>query len=168
MSKEKRVSVHELPNSEFFVVQLPSYIRLFATPWTAALQAPLSSTVFQSLLKLIFIKSVMLSNHRMLYDSSPPVFIFPSINGVFSNESVLRIRLPRVLELQLQYLSPSNEYLELISIRIDQFDLLAVQAFWGLFSHSVVSDTYCDPMDCSTPDFPVLHYLPQLAHAHVH
>ena len=57
------MSVHELPNSEFFVVKSPSYIRLFATPWTAARQAPLSSTLFQSLLKLTFIKSVMLSNH---------------------------------------------------------------------------------------------------------
>ena len=28
--------------------------------------------------------------------------------------------------------------------------------------------TLCDPMDCSMPDFPVLHYLPELAHTHVH
>ena len=26
----------------------------------------------------------------------------------------------------------------------------------------------CDPMDCSTPGFPVLHYLPGLAQTHVH
>ena len=26
----------------------------------------------------------------------------------------------------------------------------------------------CDPMDCSTPDFPVLHHLPELAQTHVH
>ena len=25
----------------------------------------------------------------------------------------------------------------------------------------------CDPMDCSTPGFPVLHHLPELAHTHV-
>ena len=36
-----------------------------------------------------------------------------------------------------------------------------------LFSHSVVS-FLCDPMDCSTPGFPVLHYLPELAQTHVH
>ena len=28
--------------------------------------------------------------------------------------------------------------------------------------------TLCDPMDCSTPGFPVLHYLPRFAHTHVH
>ena len=26
----------------------------------------------------------------------------------------------------------------------------------------------CDPMDCSTPGFPVLHYLPEFAQTHVH
>ena len=36
-----------------------------------------------------------------------------------------------------------------------------------LFSHSDMS-TLCDPMDCSTPGFPVLHYLPELAQTHVH
>ena len=36
-----------------------------------------------------------------------------------------------------------------------------------LFSHSVVSDSLW-PMDCSTPDFPVLHHLPKLAQTHVH
>ena len=35
------------------------------------------------------------------------------------------------------------------------------------FSHSVMSDS-CDPMDCSTPDFPVHHQLPELAQTHVH
>ena len=28
--------------------------------------------------------------------------------------------------------------------------------------------THCDPMDCSTPGFPVLHYLPEFAQTHVH
>ena len=28
--------------------------------------------------------------------------------------------------------------------------------------------TLCDPMDCDTPDFPVLYYLPELAKIHVH
>ena len=35
-----------------------------------------------------------------------------------------------------------------------------------LFSRSVVS--LCDPMDCSMPGFPVLHYLPEVAQTHVH
>ena len=36
-----------------------------------------------------------------------------------------------------------------------------------LFSHSLMSDL-CNPMDCSTPGFPVLHYLPEFAEIHVH
>ena len=51
--------------------------------------------------------------------------IFPSIR-VFSNESVLHIRWPKYWSFSFST-SPSNEYSGLISIRIDQFDLLAVQ-----------------------------------------
>ena len=40
---------------------------LFATPWAAARQAPLSSTISRGLLRFIFIESVMLSNHLLLY-----------------------------------------------------------------------------------------------------
>ena len=28
--------------------------------------------------------------------------------------------------------------------------------------------TFCDPMDCSTPGLPVLHYVPEIAQVHVH
>ena len=51
------------------VVQLLGHVRLFAIPWTAALQASLSFTISQSLLKLMSIHSVMPSNHFIL---SPP------------------------------------------------------------------------------------------------
>ena len=69
------------------VVQLLSCVQLFATPWTAALQAPLSFTVSQSLLKLMSVELVMLSTHLILCCLLlllPPTF--PSIR-VFSNES---------------------------------------------------------------------------------
>ena len=46
-----------------FVVQSLSHVKLFVTPWAAAHQAPLSSTISQSLLKFIFIELVILSNH---------------------------------------------------------------------------------------------------------
>ena len=36
-----------------------------------------------------------------------------------------------------------------------------------MVSHSVVL-TLCDPMDCSTPGFPVLHYLLEFSQSHVH
>ena len=51
--------------------------------------------------------------------------IFPSIR-VFSNESVLQIRWPKYWTFSFS-ISPSNEYSELISFRIDWLDLLAVQ-----------------------------------------
>ena len=50
----------------FFVVQSLSHVQLFATPQTTACQAPLSSTISQSLLKFVSIESVMLSNHFIL------------------------------------------------------------------------------------------------------
>ena len=65
----------------------PLGVRLFATSWTAAHQASLSITNSQSILKLMFIKSVMLSNHLILYRSLLLLpSIFPSIR-VFSSES---------------------------------------------------------------------------------
>ena len=97
-----------------------------ATPWTAARQASLSITNSQSLLKLMFIESVMPSNHLILCRPlllSPP--IFPSIR-VFSNESVLHIRWAKYWSFSFN-ISPSNEYSGLISFRMDWLDLLAVQ-----------------------------------------
>ena len=60
-----------------------------------------------------------------LSSPSPPPSIFPSIR-VFSNESVLRIRWPKYWSFSFS-ISPSNEYLGLISFRMDCLDLLAVQ-----------------------------------------
>ena len=51
--------------------------------------------------------------------------IFPSIR-VFSNESVLHIRRPNCWSFSFN-ISPSNEYPELISFRMDWLDLLAGQ-----------------------------------------
>ena len=107
-------------------VQSLSHIQLFATPWTAACQASLSITNSQSLLKLMSIQSVMPSNHLILYCRLLLLpSIFPSIK-VFSNESALRIRWPKYWSFSFS-ISPSNEYSGLISLRIDWFDLLAVQ-----------------------------------------
>ena len=80
----------------------------------------------RSLLKLMFIKSVMPSNHLIL---CLPLLLLPSIFPsirVFSNESVLRIRRSKYWSFSFS-ISPSNECLGLISFRIDCFDLLTVQ-----------------------------------------
>ena len=88
---------------------LLSQVQLFATPWTAALQASLSITNSQSLLKLMSIESVMPSNHLILCHSLLLLpSIFPSIR-VFSNESVLCIRRPKYWSFSFN-ISPSNAY----------------------------------------------------------
>ena len=107
-------------------VQSLSCVWLFATPGNAAHQACLSITNSWSLLKLMSIKLVVPSNHLILFY---PLFFLPSIfpsSKVFSNESVLHIRWPNYWSFSFS-LSPSNEYSGLISLRIDWFDLLAVQ-----------------------------------------
>ena len=111
----------------FVVVQLLSHFRLFVTAWTVAWQAPLSSTISQSLLKFMSIESVMLSNHLILcYSFLFLPSIFPSIR-VFSSEVALRIRWPKYWSFSI---SPSNEYSELVSIRIDWFDLCRPRDSW--------------------------------------
>ena len=79
----------------------------------------------QSLFKLMSIELVMLPNHFVLYHPLLLPSIFPSIR-VFSKESTLRIRWPKYWSFSFS-ISPSNEYSELISFRIDWFDLLVVQ-----------------------------------------
>ena len=107
--------------SAVILVQSHSRVCLFVIPWTAAHQASLSITNSWSLLKLT--QSVMPSNHLLCCPLLLLPSIFPSI-GVFSYESVLRIRWPKYWSFSF---SPSSEYSGPISFRIDWFDLLAVQ-----------------------------------------
>ena len=102
------------------------------TPWTAARQASLSFTIIWSLSKLMSIESVMLSNHLIFCHHLLLLpSIFPSIR-VFSNESALCVGWSRESGHHKYWsfsfgISPSNEYSELVSFRIDWFDLLAFQ-----------------------------------------
>ena len=107
-------------------VQLLSHFQILATPWTAALQASLSITNSQSLLKLTSITSVMPSNHLILCHLLLLLpSTFPSIR-FFSNESVFHIRWPKYWSFSFS-ISSSSEYSGLISFRMDWLDLLAVQ-----------------------------------------
>ena len=93
----------------FSWVQSLSRVQLFATPWTAALQASLSITNSQSPPKPTSIESVMPPNHLILCRPLlllPPVF--PSIR-VCSDESVLHIRWPKYWSFSFN-ISPSNEH----------------------------------------------------------
>ena len=107
------------------------------TPWTAARQASLSITNSWSLLKLMCIELVIPSNHLIL---CRPLLLLPSIFPsirVFSNESVLCIRWPKYWNFSFS-MSPSNEYLGLISFRMDWLDLLAVKGLSRVFSNTTV------------------------------
>ena len=110
----------------FSSVQSLSRVRAFAAQWTTARQATLSITYCWSLPKLMFIESVMPSNHLIL---CRPLLLLPSIFlsiRVFSNESALRIRWPKYWSFSFN-ISPSNEHSGLISFRMDWLDLLVVQ-----------------------------------------
>ena len=90
-------------------------------------QPSLSFTISWSLLKLMSIESLMTSNHLILCRSLLLLpSVFPSIR-VFSNESVHRIKWPKYYWRFSFSISPSNEHSGLISLRIDWFDLLAVE-----------------------------------------
>ena len=112
-----------------------SRVWLFVTPWTAASRASLSIINPHSLPKTMSIDSVMPSNNLILWH---PLLLLPSIFPsirVFSSESVLHIRWPKYWSFSF-IISPSNEYLGLISFRMHWFDLLAVQGtLKGLLQH---------------------------------
>ena len=122
-----------------------SYVRLSATPWTAAHQASLSITNSQSPPTPMSIESVMPSNHLILCH---PLLLLPSIFPrirVFSNESVLCIKWPKYWSFSFN-INPSNEHPGLISIRMDWLHLLAVQGtLKSLLQHhsSKVSVLWC-------------------------
>ena len=106
-------------------VQLVSHVQLFATPWTAACQVPLSFTVSRGWLKFMSIELVRPSKHLVLCHPFLFPSLFPSIR-VFSSESALGIRWPKYWSFGFSN-SPSDGYSELISFRIVWFDVLAVQ-----------------------------------------
>ena len=127
------------------------------TQRTAAGQASLSITSSWSLLKLMSIKSVMSSNHLIL--CCPRLFlplIFPSFR-VFSNESGLCIRWPQYWSFSFS-ISPSNEYLGLISFRIDWFDLAVQGIRKSLLQHH---SSKAPILQCST------FFIVQLSHLYM-
>ena len=102
-------------------------------PMTAACQASLSLTISRSLPKFMSIASVKLSSHLILWCSLLLLpSMFPSIRD-FSNESAVRTRWPKYYSFSI---SPSNKYSGLISLKIDWFDLPAVQGtFRSVLQH---------------------------------
>ena len=117
-------------------VQSLSHVRLFVTPWTAAHQASLFVTNSQSLLKLMSIESVISSNHLILCRPLLPPSIFPSIR-VFSNESVLCIRLPNIGVSVSASVLPMNIQ-DLFPLRLTGWISLQSMGLSGVFSNITV------------------------------
>ena len=114
-----------------------SPVWLFATPWIVALQASLSITNPQSLLKMMSIESFMPSTQLILCCLLLLLpSVFPSIR-VFSNESVLHNRWPKYRSFSFS-ICPSDEYSGLISFRIDWLDLLHSKWLYRVFSNTTV------------------------------
>ena len=120
------------------VFQLLTCVQLFATPWTAALQVSLSLLSPGIWLRFMSLELVMPSNHLIL--CCPLLLLpstFPSIR-IFSSESALCIRWPKYWSFSI---SPSNEYLVLISFRISfRTALISLQSegLSGVFSSTAI------------------------------
>ena len=108
-SREARIQERGLLSVQFSSVQFSrSLVSDSVIPWTAARQASLSITNSQSLPKLVFIESVMPSNHLILcHPLLLPSSLFPSVR-VFSDVSALHIRWPKYWSFSFN-ISPSNE-----------------------------------------------------------
>ena len=117
------------------VIQSPSCVWLFVTPWTAAGQTSLSLTTSWSLPKFLSIVLVMLFKHLILWC---PLLLRPStFTSIrdFSNESTIHFRRPKSRSFSF-CISPSNEYSGLISLKIVWCDLFVVQrTFRSLLQH---------------------------------
>ena len=138
----RRVSAKHFLKKKFYFCCCCSVTKSlpFATSWTAARQAPLSSSISQSLLKFMTTESVMLSNHIILCHH---LFLLPSVFpgiSVFSSKLALCTRWPKHWSF-ISCISSSNEYSALISFRIDWVGLLAIQGtVKSLFQFSSLND----------------------------
>ena len=122
-SRELWAELYPPPQKVFVIVQSLSHVQLFATPWTVAHQASPSSTISQSLLRLMSTESAMLSNHLILccpFFSCPQSFpsseVFP-MSQLFTSggPSIEASTSASVLPVSIQ------------GWLVDWFDLLAVQ-----------------------------------------
>ena len=118
-------------------LQSLSHFQIIAPRWTAACQASLSITNSQSLLKVMSTEPVTSSNHLILC-YLPPFLpsIFPKIR-VFFNESALHIRQPKYWSFSF-IISPSNEYLGLISLGLTGWISLQSKGLSRVFSNTTV------------------------------
>ena len=124
--------------THYCVLQLPSCVQLFATPWTAAWQASLSLTISQSLPKFMPITLVMPSSHLILWHfllllSS----IFPSIRDFWV---ICSRQMTKILELQLQHQQQSFQGIFRVDLPLDLTGLISLlsKGLSGVFSSTTV------------------------------
>ena len=118
------------------IVQLPSHVQLFVTPWTAAHQASLSFTISWSWLKFMSIESWC----YLTTSSSAALFSFAF--NLFQNQGLfqwlaLHIRWPKYWDFSFT-ISPSSEYTGLISFGIDCLISLLSMGLSRAFSNTIV------------------------------
>ena len=126
------------------VIPSPSYVQLFATPWTAACQAPLSLTISGSWPKFMTIASVMPASHLILWC---PLLLLPTV-------------FPRIRDL-FQWLSCSHQVTEILEFQLKH------QSFQWIFRVDFPKDwlvwSPCCPKDSQesspAPQFEGSNYL---------
>ena len=116
-----------------FVVHLLSCVWLFATPWTTAHQAFLFFIICGSLLRLVSIESIMLSNQHPLSPSSPPAFSFSKHQALF------------------QWVGSSHQVVKVLELQPQHVRVLIHECVCVLIAQLCL--TLCDPMDCSLPGY---------------
>ena len=107
------------------VVQSPSHVQLFETPWTEVAQASLCLTISWFVQVHVHCISDAIQPSHPLMLSFPCAFNLSQHQGLFQRVSV-HIRWPKYWSFNFS-MNPSTEYSGLISLKIDWFDLLAVQ-----------------------------------------
>ena len=139
------------------VIQSLSGISLFSNPWTTARQALPSFTISRSLCKLMSIESVMPSNHLIL-----EVHMLPHLDKG-KIHSFLPLFVGSLLcanskdwTMSMKKINKKDKCLCLLELK----SVKVCCCCWNL--------SLWDPMDCSTPSFPALHYLWEFAQIHVH
>ena len=122
-----------------------SHVQLFVTTQTSSCQDSLPITNSQSLIKLMFIESVMPSNHLIPLSSPSPAINLSQLQSLFQWANSLQ-QVAKVLELQLQH--QSFQWIFRTDFLIDWFDLLAVwRTLKSLFQHYSwkASILWCSP-----------------------
>ena len=130
--KNRKEKVTHTKSTAISLLWLFSHAQFSLTPWTAACQGSLSFTISWSLPKFMFIASVMLSSHLILWC---PLLLLPSIfpsTRDFSNELSLHITWPKYWSFSFSS-SPSNEHSGLIPFKNDWFDSLGIQGAFRSF-----------------------------------